>query len=241
MRLLTPMQSNPKTRKGLDAARLEGVILHLLAADAGPKALGLAGTTLCPMAERNRCEAACLVHQGRGRMSRTYRARLARTRLFLTDKDAFYASVRRELRSLERRAARKRFAPIARLDGTSDLGLGLKFAREFPGVLFYDYTKVPARVRKWIREGPDNVHLTFSRGAGNDGVARAMLRHGCNVAVVFRRRRSERLPKEWAGFPVFDGDKSDFRFMDPVGVVVGLRAKGSAYYDRSGFVVEGGR
>jgi hypothetical protein len=35
---------------------------------------------------------------------------------------------------------------------------------------------------------------------------------------------------------VFDGDTTDLRFLDPVGVVVGVRAKGDAKKDDSGFV-----
>jgi hypothetical protein len=38
--------------------------------------------------------------------------------------------------------------------------------------------------------------------------------------------------------PVVDGDETDLRFIDPTHVIVGLRAKGDAKKDRSGFVVE---
>jgi hypothetical protein len=36
--------------------------------------------------------------------------------------------------------------------------------------------------------------------------------------------------------PVFNGDESDLRFLDPKGVIVGLYAKGKAKKDTSGFV-----
>ena len=39
------------------------------------------------------------------------------------------------------------------------------------------------------------------------------------------------------GKKVVDGDKNDLRFLDPKGVVVGLRAKGPARQDQSGFVI----
>jgi hypothetical protein len=42
------------------------------------------------------------------------------------------------------------------------------------------------------------------------------------VAVVFQ----DRLPKQWLGKRVIDGDQHDLRFRDPRGVVVGLVAKG---------------
>ena len=38
--------------------------------------------------------------------------------------------------------------------------------------------------------------------------------------------------------PVINGDKTDMRFKDPVGVIVGLKAKGKARKDTSGFVID---
>ena len=57
---------------------------------------------------------------------------------------------------------------------------------------------------------------------------------GINAAVVFR----DKLPKTFKGLPVIDGDKDDLRFLDPEGVVVGLKAKGKAKRDKSGFVID---
>jgi hypothetical protein len=44
------------------------------------------------------------------------------------------------------------------------------------------------------------------------------------------------MPAEYLGRPVFNGDESDLRFLDPKGVIVGLYAKGRAKKDSSGFV-----
>jgi hypothetical protein len=52
------------------------------------------------------------------------------------------------------------------------------------------------------------------------------------VAAVFKD-----VPDTWQGFPVINGDESDLRFLDPAGVVVGLKAKGDAKKDASGFVI----
>jgi hypothetical protein len=41
----------------------------------------------------------------------------------------------------------------------------------------------------------------------------------------------------WWNHPVIDGDDHDARFLDPKGVVVGLRAKGLACVDTTGFVI----
>ena len=54
-----------------------------------------------------------------------------------------------------------------------------------------------------------------------------------NVAVVF-----DKLPEEYLGYPVIDGDTTDLRFLDDTGVIVGLLAKGDAKKDTSGFVVK---
>lgn len=52
-----------------------------------------------------------------------------------------------------------------------------------------------------------------------------------NVAAVFHK-----LPETWLGYPVMDGDDSDLRFLDPKGHIVGLKSKGQAKHDTSGFV-----
>ena len=54
------------------------------------------------------------------------------------------------------------------------------------------------------------------------------------MAVVFRND----LPPVWAGQKVIDGDLSDIVNVKAGGVIVGLRAKGKAKLDRSGFVVD---
>ena len=77
-----------------------------------------------------------------------------------------------------------------------------------------------------------NYHLTFSKADGNDMDVRLAASAGMNVAVVF-----ESVPKSYIGRTVVDGDDTDLRFLDPKGVVIGLKAKGRARKDSSGFVV----
>ena len=64
--------------------------------------------------------------------------------------------------------------------------------------------------------------------------AAAELAGGRNVAVVFN---GATLPDRCMGAPVIDGDASDLRYLDPSPAVVGLRAKGRAIGDTSGFAV----
>jgi hypothetical protein len=125
--------------------------------------------------------------------------------------------------------------PMVRLNGTSDIRWEREapevFA-EFPSVQFYDYTKIPTR-----RDLPANYHLTFSYSGANERYRefwRAAVDAGLNVAVVFRKD----LPDTFLGLPVVNGDESDIRPYDPTGVIVGLKAKGKAKRDVSGFVVD---
>jgi hypothetical protein len=55
-----------------------------------------------------------------------------------------------------------------------------------------------------------------------------------NWVVVFR----DELPETFLGRKVIDGDETDLRFLDDDGIVVGLKAKGTAKQDTSGFVVD---
>ena len=131
-----------------------------------------------------------------------------------------------------------------RLNATSDIPFervrvvvnGVTFAnvmQAFPNVEFYDYTKQTKRALAWASNAmPVNYHLTFSKAENNDDAVAQVLNAGGNVAVVF-----DKLPETYLGKPVINGDEHDFRPLDPKGVVVGLKAKGDAKGDKSGFVV----
>ena len=129
-----------------------------------------------------------------------------------------------------------------RLNATSDLSYekfyikregfahGSNLMDWFPDVEFYDYTAEPNR------KTPSNLHLTFSLKEDNLHLALDELKSKRNVAVVFDTPKGKPLPETWQGFKVIDGDVHDFRPLDPEGVVVGLRAKGDAIGDITGFV-----
>ena len=83
---------------------------------------------------------------------------------------------------------------------------------------------------------PSNYHLTYSRDETTpDTLVKSLCASGGNVAVVFRGKK---LPSEWLGIKVIDGDDSDLRFQDGCGKIVGLLEKGLAKKDETGFVVE---
>lgn len=217
---------NPKILKG----RARGywpIVLHLAPAD-------LSGRNVCPFSSAE-CRAACLNTAGRGGMFKrgettnsVQKARLNRTAAFWADRHAFEHAAAVEIAWHIRRARAEGLRPVIRLNGTSDLSVEKLFKKLFElfsDVQFYDYTK---NVNRMFSEIPENYHLTFSRSEVNSAAVSRVLSAGGNVAAVFATARAADLPETWNGAPVIDGDKDDLRFLDPPGVVVGLRAKGRA-------------
>lgn len=237
---------NTKTLKSASYGYLTGV-LHL-----APYVSS--GFQVCPMAEVAGCWKGCLNTAGRGGMSKgnaeylplggsiplpdnaAQRARVRKTRLFATDRGFFLEELAASIKRLCRRAEKLGLKPAVRLNGTSDIiwekeGSPTLLER-FPDVQFYDYTKILGR------KSLPNYHLTYSYSQASLGYARAAFvaakKTGGNLAVVFRGK----LPETFLGRRVIDGDVHDLRFLDPAGVVVGLKAKGRAKNDQSGFVID---
>jgi hypothetical protein len=163
-------------------------------------------------------------------------ARINRTTLLMTDRAEYAAQASKEIEAHIRKASKAEMIPAIRLNGDSDVSWestkfdGSSLINKYPNVQFYDYTKWPSKFRKDI---PSNYHLTFSRSELTSlETIQEELDGGRNVAVVF-----DKVPTTWNGWNVIDGDETDLRFLDPVGVIVGLKAKGKAKKDTSGFVV----
>ena len=226
---------NAKTTKGEALGYITG-ILYLAPANESGRA------NLCPFASVG-CAHACLFRAGRGGMDGVYRARLKKTDYLLDHPEDFLNSLRWDIQMIARRAKKHGMKPAIRINGTSDMcKLAMQMAKEFPEINFYDYTKNP---KPWLRQRPNYI-VTFSRSETNEAACLAALQHGVNVAVVFDaktaikgRRKAEQLPNTWNGFDVIDGDAHDLRFLDPKGVVVGLREKKAREraHLQSGFVV----
>jgi hypothetical protein len=177
------------------------------------------------------------------------RARVRRTREFFANRPAFMDKLVREVRAFLRSCDRAGFVPAVRLNGTSDI----RWEREawdsfasimdvFPSAQFYDYTKLTNR-----RDIPANYHLTYSLAESerNRRGHIVAMSQGLNVAVVLRgfgiSSHPLPFPDELWGRPLVDGDESDLRFLDGTtdgGSYVGLRAKGRAKSDTSGFVYD---
>lgn len=231
MKLLTV--GNPKLVKGQKQGYLS-FVLHL-----APSILS--GYNTCPMASKG-CAAACLNTAGRGGIfkkgestNNIQRARIRRTVMFFEQRDAFMAQLVNDIKLGIKQAEKQGLIPVFRLNGTSDIRWetvevtvnGITYNNVmglFNSVQFYDYSKIFNR-----RDIPSNYHLTFSRSESNGDVL-PNIQH--NIAVVF-----DKLPATYLGRPVINGDETDLRFLDPKGVIVGLKAKGRAKKDNSGFTV----
>jgi hypothetical protein len=223
---LLAINSDAKTCKGVARGYLTG-ILYLAPAETS-------GAQMCAHSSLG-CRLGCLNTSGRGVFKATQRARIKKTRWLLRDRAGFVAQLRKDIQALERKAKREGLVPCVRLNGTSDLPwLAHQMADEFKHIQFYDYTKHPA---PWSRERW-NYHLTFSLSEINEQDAWSALLRGVSVAVVFKVKKGKQLPRVYMGHPVIDGDRDDLRFLDDRAVIVGLRAKGRAKRDCTGFVRE---
>ena len=239
MKLLST--GNPKILKGQKQG-YNTYILHLAPAN-------LSGYETCPKRTAG-CTAACLNTAGRGGMFRKgettnviQQARIRKTAMFFEERKGFMEWLVKDIELAIKQSARLGLTPVFRLNGTSDLSFekyevvrdGVTYRNifsAFPDVQFYDYTKILGRKVKDI----PNYHLTFSAADGNDADVLAAIAQGYNVATVFGLKKTQPMPDNYQGRPVFNGDDSDLRFLDPKGVIVGLYAKGKAKKDTTGFV-----
>lgn len=192
-------------------------------------------TRICPYQDIAKCKNACLVTAGRGKFSNVQEARQRKTELFLNNRNEFMSQLIADIQKFIRACQRKNKKPALRLNGTSDIQWenikvdGQNLFEMFPDVQFYDYTKIPTRKVADIA----NYHLTWSYSEANMKYASWIDKLSYNVAVVFNGA----LPIYFKGREVIDGDETDMRFLDKQNVVVGLKAKGKARQDNSGFVI----
>jgi hypothetical protein len=213
--------ANPKIQKGTAKGYLS-FILHLAPAD-------LSGNEVCPKRTKG-CTDACLNTAGRGGMFKKgentnmiQKARIRKTNYFFHDRDAFMEDLVTDIMKAVNFARRKGLKPVFRLNGTSDLSWEkYGIIDMFPTIQFYDYTKVLGRKTAHL----PNYHLTFSAADGNDADVQKALAQGMNVTVVY-----DRIPEG-----VYSADEDDLRFLDPKVGIIGLKAKGRAKKDTSGFV-----
>jgi hypothetical protein len=236
---------NPKTLKGMQQG-YNTYIMHLAPST-------LSGHNTCPKATAG-CIAACLNTAGRGGMfkkgeftNNIQKARIRKTQLFYNNREEFMSLLVKDILLAIKQSKRLGLIPVIRLNGTSDISwekypvkmgnvIYSNIFQAFGYIQFYDYTKVLGRKVNNI----SNYHLTFSAADGNDNDVDNAIQQGYNIAVVFNLKKTLPMP-EYHRFnnqvrPVYNGDESDLRFLDPDNHIVGLYAKGKAKKDISGFV-----
>ena len=248
--------NNPKVLKGEKISNYLTAIMHLSPIN----------TKICPYQDVAGCKEACLNTAGRGGIIKRgettnviQEARKRKTKLFLEDRDTFMDYLITDITKFVRYCSNKGKLPCIRLNGTSDIqweniyvgnmeqysldttdiklfnkkehDLDCKNIFElFPDVQFYDYTKIPTRKVSDI----ENYHLTWSYSEANMKYANWFDKIAYNIAVVFNGS----LPIHFKGREVVNGDETDLRFLDKGNVIVGLKAKGKAKKDTSGFVIQ---
>lgn len=264
MKLMTPPGYSHKLALNLGSG-WGSAVLYLAPATEAFKVDGAylpeyAGKTMCPGASPE-CFANCLIHSGQMIMPHAKTARVRRTRLLINDPATFAQLLHKDIDSHLRWCERSGMLPSFRFNGTSDYPfeefvlphLGLT-AHQYlldkaPGAMVNEYTKRYGVMKRWLEGAyPSNLYMTFSLHERNGIQARDILRRGGNVAVVFRSEL-HRLPSEWDGRPVFDGDGDDLRWMDnararrqgidpSAGLWIGLAAKGRLARTASPFAID---
>jgi hypothetical protein len=228
--LLSKGSTNAKTSKN----DIKTFILYL-----APHNLNYKGISLCKDASVN-CIKVCLYTAGMGIFSNVQLSRINKSNYFVSDKKVFLAQLLKEIKKEIKKASDKNEKIAFRLNGTSDIDFLYLLDKHFnfnvdllayDKVFFYDYTKSLPRAKRY--QNYRNYTLTFSKSESNEKETIEAMNLGINVAAVF----SNDLPKTYKGIKVVDGDKSDLEMIKFKNIILGLKAKGKARKDTSGFVI----
>lgn len=191
----------------------------------------MSGYEVCPMRTKE-CTLLCLNESGRNKMD-THKntinnSRIKKTKLFFEEREFFMGWLVDEIKQAKKKAEDLGYHFSVRLNNTSDIspesfymsveGVNVNVLQLFPDVQFYDYTKVPNRMR--LKEKYKNYDLTFSFSGENMEECFKMLFNHTRVAMVF-----DKVPETYKGYKVVDGDLYDMRYRDEPNVIVGLKFK----------------
>lgn len=231
LNLLSKPQDNPKVSKNMGIGVFT-TVLHLAP-------YNLSGFNVCPMASKG-CATACLHTAGNPAFqAQKNKGRIRKTIMFYKEREKFMDMLAKDIVKIQKKGYELGYEKIGiRLNGTSDIPFERvpiqgydNIMQLFPDIIFYDYTKRYNR-----KDLPSNYSLTFSLSEDNDKHAIQAYVNGMNIAIVFRKDKPETFTLGNYEIPVIDGDLHDFRPLDPKNVIVGLKAKGKARQDDSGFV-----
>lgn len=233
--ILSSGKSNAKTKKNVRETK----ILYL-----APEKQNHLGVNLCGMASKG-CTKACLYTAGMGVYANVQKSRLNRTHYYLQDRFSFLLQTAMEIIHSAKSLDKKNQPLAVRLNGTSDIPLVeqliASYGNQIPqNVVFYDYTKYPMKAGEYTLKSGHRYMVAFSLAEDNLDSFKWLVENKLSVgAAVFNVKKDADLPTEWLGMPVVDGDSRDDLMLDvPKGTILGLRAKGKAKKDMSGFVIQ---
>lgn len=192
----------------------------------------MSGYEVCPMRSAE-CTKLCLNESGHNRIdvreNKINKSRIKKTKLFFVNREFFMGWVIDEIKQAKLKAEKNGFKFSVRLNNTSDISPESFYIKDdegnvknileiFPDTTFYDYTKVPNRLR--LKQKYPNYDLTFSYSGTNLEECFKMLDNEIRVAMVFKD-----VPNEYMGYEVVNGDLSDLRYYEAGNVIVGLKYK----------------
>lgn len=185
-----------------------------------PHTLNSRGENLCKFSTKE-CRQLCLNMTGRAAFNSVQNARRIKTDFFVEQKATFLEKLYKELVDIDNKGEKV----LVRLNVVSDVDWNTEFAKAgydigaLENITFYAYTKNPFQIEDNVLP---NQHFTFSYSGGNWMWCEKFLKEKkANVAVVFK----DKLPDNYKGFKVINGDLDDERTLDEKGVIVGLKYK----------------
>jgi len=122
-----------------------------------------------------------------------------------------------------------------RPNGTTDIDWS-NTIKQYPGIQWYDYTKILGRVKK---NTLSNYDLTYSFSPYSSKSLQhglEAIKRGYRVAIAFNtantKAESYHLPKTFLGHKLVSFDEHDARFLDAPNAIGGLTRKGSSVKTR---------
>ena len=226
MKLLDTGLGNTKIKKTQDYENPFGQPFRLASLSLWPDDIICAGSLLAD------CREGCLRLAGRGRMPNVMAGRQAKTKLFHNDPELFLSMFENELENFQKVCDRDGLLAVVRPNTISDISWEkYDLPQKFPEMVWYDYTKIAYRLGRT----PENYKLMFSYSGVEryQNQVKKALKTEVPISVVFNGP----FPKTFMGRDVIDGDRSDLVNLYAGPVILGLKAKGPAKQDTTGFVV----
>lgn len=200
------------------------------------------GINLCEYSTKA-CRQSCIVDSGFARYVKVNKSRTQKTDYFLSEKAKFIKELWAELNYIN---ILEKIALI-RLNMYSDIDWYNEFLNfgynleSLNNLIFYGYTKNPKILESSTKL--KNFDYTFSFSGYNWKLCEYYLNNNiCNVSVVFKTKK---MPENYLGFQVLNGDENDQRLksIEGTGKIIALKfknpiVKGTKSYKASKFVIE---